>query len=214
MNDFAAHGYDAFGVIGTTFRELDRKTLIFFARAAPMTPNARPGGGGLAQFSTIPARAAVPPPPPPWPRAAQSRPRVPCVVLHRPYVYRSSTGVKKSWAGRRQVPLAQTAAEHCAALMVTGTEADCEKSACCRWRVGSAESAGTALGTAAKGLAEIEAQNDAAVARPKHTKRRLNVAAAGTCVAKLGGMADGKVPCTARPRGHRAGGSSTLVLTI
>ena len=31
--------YDAFGVIGTTFRELDWKMLIFFERAAPITPN-------------------------------------------------------------------------------------------------------------------------------------------------------------------------------
>jgi hypothetical protein len=31
--------YDAFGVIGTTFRELDWKTLIFFERAVPITPN-------------------------------------------------------------------------------------------------------------------------------------------------------------------------------
>jgi hypothetical protein len=32
--------YDAFGFIGTTFRELERKTLIFFERAVPISPNA------------------------------------------------------------------------------------------------------------------------------------------------------------------------------
>jgi hypothetical protein len=32
--------YDAFGLIGVTFRELDRKTLIFFERAIPISPNA------------------------------------------------------------------------------------------------------------------------------------------------------------------------------
>ena len=32
--------YDAFGFIGTTFRELDWKTLIFFERAVPISPNA------------------------------------------------------------------------------------------------------------------------------------------------------------------------------
>ena len=32
--------YDAFGLIGTTFRELDWKTLIFFERAGPISPNA------------------------------------------------------------------------------------------------------------------------------------------------------------------------------
>jgi hypothetical protein len=31
---------DAFGLIGTTFRALDWKTLIFFERAVPMSPNA------------------------------------------------------------------------------------------------------------------------------------------------------------------------------
>jgi hypothetical protein len=31
---------DAFGVIGATFRELDWKTLIFFERAVPISPNA------------------------------------------------------------------------------------------------------------------------------------------------------------------------------
>jgi hypothetical protein len=33
-------GYDAFGLIGTTFTELDWKTLIFFERAVPISPNA------------------------------------------------------------------------------------------------------------------------------------------------------------------------------
>ena len=32
--------YDAFGVIGTIFRELDWKAPIFFEKAAPITPNA------------------------------------------------------------------------------------------------------------------------------------------------------------------------------
>ena len=32
--------YDAFGLIGTTFRELDWKMLIFFERAVPISPNA------------------------------------------------------------------------------------------------------------------------------------------------------------------------------
>jgi hypothetical protein len=32
--------YDAFGVIGTTFRELDWKTQIFFERVVPIRPNA------------------------------------------------------------------------------------------------------------------------------------------------------------------------------
>jgi hypothetical protein len=51
-NDFNAHGYDVFGLIGTTFRELDYKTLIFFERAVPISPNAsylpgvRERGGG------------------------------------------------------------------------------------------------------------------------------------------------------------------------
>ena len=31
--------YDAFGLIGTTFRELDWQTLIFFERAIPISPN-------------------------------------------------------------------------------------------------------------------------------------------------------------------------------
>ena len=33
-------GYDAFGLIGTTFRELEWKTQIFFERAVPISPNA------------------------------------------------------------------------------------------------------------------------------------------------------------------------------
>ena len=32
--------YDAFGLIGTTFRELDWKTIIFFERAVPVSPSA------------------------------------------------------------------------------------------------------------------------------------------------------------------------------
>ena len=32
--------YDAFGLIGTTFRDLDWKTPIFFERAVPISPNA------------------------------------------------------------------------------------------------------------------------------------------------------------------------------
>ena len=32
--------YDAFGLIGTTSRELDWKTLIFFEKAVPISPNA------------------------------------------------------------------------------------------------------------------------------------------------------------------------------
>ena len=32
--------YDAFGLIGTTFRELGWKTLIFFERLVPISPNA------------------------------------------------------------------------------------------------------------------------------------------------------------------------------
>ena len=32
--------YDAFGVMGTTFRELDWKTLMFFERAVPISPDA------------------------------------------------------------------------------------------------------------------------------------------------------------------------------
>ena len=39
--------YHAFGLIGTTFRELEWKTLIFAERAVPITPNAiveRPAG--------------------------------------------------------------------------------------------------------------------------------------------------------------------------
>ena len=42
--------HDAFGLIGTTFRELGRKTLIFFERAVPISPNTRPGAGELAQM--------------------------------------------------------------------------------------------------------------------------------------------------------------------
>ena len=33
-------GYHAFGLIGTTFRELDWKTLIVFERAVSISPNA------------------------------------------------------------------------------------------------------------------------------------------------------------------------------
>jgi hypothetical protein len=33
-------GYDVFGLIGATFRELDWETLIFFERAVPISPNA------------------------------------------------------------------------------------------------------------------------------------------------------------------------------
>ena len=40
MNDFTAHGYDAFEIIGTTFRELHWKTPTFFERAIPISPNA------------------------------------------------------------------------------------------------------------------------------------------------------------------------------
>jgi hypothetical protein len=36
----AARTYVAFGVIGTTFRELEWKTIIFFERVVPITPNA------------------------------------------------------------------------------------------------------------------------------------------------------------------------------
>ena len=32
--------HDAFGLIGTTFKELGWKTLIFFERAVPISPNA------------------------------------------------------------------------------------------------------------------------------------------------------------------------------
>ena len=32
---------DAFGLIGTTFRELDWRMRIFFERAVPISPNAR-----------------------------------------------------------------------------------------------------------------------------------------------------------------------------
>jgi hypothetical protein len=32
--------YDAFGVIGITFRELEWKTLIFFEMAVPIIPDA------------------------------------------------------------------------------------------------------------------------------------------------------------------------------
>jgi hypothetical protein len=32
--------YDAFGLIGATFRQLDWKTLTFFERVAPISPNA------------------------------------------------------------------------------------------------------------------------------------------------------------------------------
>jgi hypothetical protein len=39
-DEFAARGYDAFGLIGTIFRELGLKTLIFFERAVPISPNA------------------------------------------------------------------------------------------------------------------------------------------------------------------------------
>jgi hypothetical protein len=39
-NRSADSNYDAFGLIGTTFRELDWKTLIFFERVIPISPNA------------------------------------------------------------------------------------------------------------------------------------------------------------------------------
>jgi hypothetical protein len=32
--------YDAFGLVGTTFRELGWKTRMYFERAAPISPNA------------------------------------------------------------------------------------------------------------------------------------------------------------------------------
>jgi hypothetical protein len=35
-----APAYDVFGRIGTTFRELDWRALIFFERAVPTSPNA------------------------------------------------------------------------------------------------------------------------------------------------------------------------------
>ena len=35
-----AHCYDAFGLIGTTFTELDWKTLICYERVVPISPNA------------------------------------------------------------------------------------------------------------------------------------------------------------------------------
>jgi hypothetical protein len=47
--DLTALGYDAFGLIGTTFRELDWKTLIFFERAAPIRPF---GTQGFLTFRT------------------------------------------------------------------------------------------------------------------------------------------------------------------
>ena len=34
------HGYDAFGLIGTPFGELEWKAPIFFERAVPISPNA------------------------------------------------------------------------------------------------------------------------------------------------------------------------------
>ena len=37
-----SHGFDAFGLIRTTFRELDWKILFFFERTAPISPNAWP----------------------------------------------------------------------------------------------------------------------------------------------------------------------------
>jgi hypothetical protein len=40
MTGAASTGYDAFGLIGATFKELDWKTLIFFERAVPINPNA------------------------------------------------------------------------------------------------------------------------------------------------------------------------------
>ena len=40
QNASAALVYDAFGLLGTTFRGLERKMLIFFERAVPISPNA------------------------------------------------------------------------------------------------------------------------------------------------------------------------------
>ena len=39
ISDFT-NTYNAFGLIATTFRELDWQTLIFFDRAVPISPNA------------------------------------------------------------------------------------------------------------------------------------------------------------------------------
>ena len=55
--------YDAFGLIGTTFRELEWKTRIFFERAVPISPNARQAfhaatsGGGPFFFGAQPSYA-------------------------------------------------------------------------------------------------------------------------------------------------------------
>jgi hypothetical protein len=43
--------YDAFGLIGATFRKLDWKARIFFERAAPISPNAWHDDGRTAQMS-------------------------------------------------------------------------------------------------------------------------------------------------------------------
>ena len=54
LNDATAHGYDASGVFGAIFRELEWKTQIFPWRAVPKTPNASyprpaPRGGGFVK---------------------------------------------------------------------------------------------------------------------------------------------------------------------
>jgi hypothetical protein len=40
LDGCTAHGHHAFGLIATTFSELDWKTLIVFERAVPIVPNA------------------------------------------------------------------------------------------------------------------------------------------------------------------------------
>jgi hypothetical protein len=64
--------YDAFGLIGTTFRELDWKTLIFFERAVPISPNAwyvsESGMKRMRGGTTRQCDRALGSPPARWPR--------------------------------------------------------------------------------------------------------------------------------------------------
>jgi hypothetical protein len=59
LKDSTAHGYYAFGLIGTAFRELEWKTLIFFERAIPISANAWLTGAALNEYFLNPTEEAA-----------------------------------------------------------------------------------------------------------------------------------------------------------